>query len=45
MGVSSITFGGIAKSCFSKRMFSVSIYFGKTGNIYIAAANSIAGVL
>ena len=39
-----MTFDGIA-NIFFKRMCPVSICFGKTGNGYFAASNSIAGVL
>ena len=40
-----MTFGGIAKSCFSKRMCLVIIFFVKKDDVYFAATNTVTGVL
>ena len=41
----SMAFGGMSKSCFSKRMYPMSICFGKTGDVYFATANTVTDVL
>ena len=38
-------FGGITKSYFSKRIFSMTYFFGKTGYVYFVAVNAVTGIL